>query len=996
MTTRFPGRLLECVVAAVVVGASAAPAGEPPTGKAPSAASAPSPAAAPLVPEFLAFYPDRYYYAEDTVAGGLYWLPDGRILPDGAKNPALAGFEIIEIGPPVAKANLYIWLRQSSDVQEVWRVDILDSAGRPIPSLHSFNFGAWSGKKDSPPQRWTLPRYFLAAKDLALGLPSEVQLRVGYMLVSEEKRVTVAPDVAMPAEVAYGVRVAQISEEPSGWTRIETTSETPNAGGDVSYTLDHLELKDSARRDSVPRDDRAAGDHRRIYRFKAAMSEIAGFTFVCQPMRMVTFEHLSLAPVEGQKARGLFEEAMAKPFDKPKRAATAETPRIKCKVVDADGRPVAGAEVVAVDYGFDRDTFMGEAKVVERAATAADGGFSFAGPAREGWPQRIAVARKPGLAVGWLLDTGDRKIVLDKARTLSGRVADESGRPVAGADVRVKLGVIRNRCYYSLAWDTGPDWLTTRTDAGGLYVFSQVPRHAGVSLLFSAPGYARMEAPAGIVDPETLPCADEADNQVVLPREATLRGKVIEKATGRPVGGVKLVADHRAKQGARSLTMAAVTGEDGTFAIGGLLEGDYRVCVAGRAKMPDWVAAPIMAKATAAPAAGAAAMELVKGAVVEVAVTDRRTGRPIAGAAVELLPEQPGLERADSVTGSDGVGRARVMPGKYTMNSVDAPRYARENRRQDVEVGEGQTRRLEVNLEGLVLVEGTVLDEAGGPVEGAKVSLVHGGRTGDTTDAAGRFAIWWSPGAASGHDEIALVYQEDRGLAGAVVVPQDRRPTVTVHAGRNLAGRVVDPEGKPLPGAEVTATVVAGQYWHAPWWRGAATDRDGRYVLKAFPPEPKCKVSLSLSKAGYGSRDFVLGNEAKVALEDGKALTEAQDIVLERADQTISGIVLDTDGKPVAGAEVHAYSDPVSMGSMVSIATVASCLSGADGKFTLKGLVRKSYDVGATFPNGKGWAQAKVQAGEQDVRLAPAAAPPASPPAAGKADAAPSADAANP
>jgi len=683
---------------------------------------------------------------------------------------------------------------------------------------------------------------------------------------------------------------------------------------------------------------------------------------------------LSASPAPASETVALPAGGAGEPVeDEPKRAATAEAPRIKCKVVDADGRPVADAEVAVVDYGFDPDTFMGEAKVIERATSAADGAFSFAGPGREGWPQRIAVARKPGLAVGWLLDAGDRKIVLGKARALTGRVVDESGRPVAGAEVRVRLGLIRHQCYYSLAWDTGPDWLTTRTDAGGRYVFSQIAERASVFLVFSAPGYARMQVPGDIFAPETALRVDEAVKQVVLPREATLRGKVIEKATGRPVGGVKLVADHRAKQGPRSPTVATVTGEDGTFAIGGLLEGDYRVRVAGRTKMPEWVAAPIMAKATAAPAAGAAVMEVVKGAVIEVAVTDKRTGRPIAGAAVEILPEQPGLQRADSVTGSDGIGRARVMPGKYAMNSIDAPRYVRENTHQPVEVGEGQTRRLEARLNGLVLVEGTILDEAGGPVEGARVSLVHGGRIGDTTDAAGRFAIWWSPERASGHDEIALVYQEERGLAAAVAVPQDRRPTVTVHAGRNLAGRVVDPEGKPVPGVDVMATAVVSQYWHAPWWRGAATtDPDGRYVLKTFPPEPKCKVSLSVSKQGYGSRGSMLGNGATLALEDGKALTEAQDIVLERADQTISGIVVDAEGKPVAGAEVYAYSDPVSMGSTSSTSIVASCVSGADGKFTLKGLVKKSYDVGATFPDGKGWAQAKVRAGEHDVRLAPA------------------------
>jgi hypothetical protein len=217
---------------------------------------------------------------------------------------------------------------------------------------------------------------------------------------------------------------------------------------------------------------------------------------------------------------------------------------------------------------------------------------------------------------------------------------------------------------------------------------------------------------------------------------------------------------------------------------------------------------------------------------------------------------------------------------------------------------------------------------------------------------------------------------------------QDQNPVLTLQAGRSLAGRVVDLEGKPVAGAEVTATLFANPRWNGFTYAEVRTDRDGRYVIKALPQEPNCKASLWVSKQGYDSRDFSVVQAApvlptgfvkpgdtvwrtyavpRVTLEDGRAVTESQDIMLEPADKTITGMVVDAAGKPVAGVHVKAsYHAEMEAGSNSGL-TMAE--SGTDGKFVLKGVSRGEYVLQAFSEDYSRQASAKAKGGDRDVRL---------------------------
>jgi hypothetical protein len=86
-----------------------------------------------------------------------------------------------------------------------------------------------------------------------------------------------------------------------------------------------------------------------------------------------------------------------------------------------------------------------------------------------------------------------------------------------------------------------------------------------------------------------------------------------------------------------------------------------------------------------------------------------------------------------------------------------------------------------------------------------------------------------------------------------------------------------------------------------------------------------------------------------VGLGGGAGTIKAPDLVLEPADQTVAGRVVDEDGKPVAGAEVAARAG-VNDGNNITICNLATAMTRADGTFILTGLGASPCTISATLP----------------------------------------------
>ncbi|WP_442485648.1 carboxypeptidase regulatory-like domain-containing protein [Aeoliella sp. SH292] len=105
-----------------------------------------------------------------------------------------------------------------------------------------------------------------------------------------------------------------------------------------------------------------------------------------------------------------------------------------------------------------------------------------------------------------------------------------------------------------------------------------------------------------------------------------------------------------------------------------------------------------------------------------------------------------------------------------------------------------------------------------------------------------------------------------------------------------VAGIVLGPDGKPLPGVDVDAWT-----WHP--GNETTTDAEGRFQLTGFTPREA--VEIEFTKAGYCPRYFV-----------SKEAGTRNWVVRLDNDTWMEGMVTDPDGKPVANVEVRAERGP--------------------------------------------------------------------------------------
>lgn len=165
--------------------------------------------------------------------------------------------------------------------------------------------------------------------------------------------------------------------------------------------------------------------------------------------------------------------------------------------------------------------------------------------------------------------------------------------------------------------------------------------------------------------------------------------------------------------------------------------------------------------------------------------------------------------------------------------------------------------------------------------------------------------------------------------------------TVVLAPGFWVRGRVVGPDGKPVEGVAIRASGgddVLVYRWGGRWARDAAvatTAADGTFTASGLPPQPAAVLRASKSP-------FVSTASTPFAIGPG---IPTPDLVLTlTSGATVSGVVLDTEGKPVEGVTVQCR--------WTNDSTYVK--SGTDGTFSLDGV-----GLGAVSINvwGDGWTE---------------------------------------
>ncbi len=613
------------------------------------------------------------------------------------------------------------------------------------------------------------------------------------------------------------------------------------------------------------------------------------------------------------------------------------TAKLAGTVVDAEGVPVGGARVSS----------RGEGQPGRSVESAANGSFVLT-QLCEGPVTVQAYYNRHGVhtSVSLQTRTGEKpvRVVLESLHQLVGHVRTADGSPVAGAAVAL----------LPISHLTAP----TRTDVAGKFVLfwsaerfrngvpkmTLVARHEGQNLFAILPWNEKVKAPVipmesgrsitfRVTDEEGkgIPEARAFVQGALGPSTTTSLDRVTSSADGScrftalpPAIALKVWVDQPG-YGRVEQEAAPQAETDGPTSL--------------TAQLPDMV----LRKADAT----------LRGTVVDAA------GTQLNGATVSV--SGPGQSSRSTKTDRDG---------KFTLEGIcRGPlkvylRYSREglhaSHRQEVATAQSPVRLV---LESLRTVTGRLVDADGAPVEGAEVILRPATDEQPPVQSAddGSFRLQWSR-SRFGSRLPRLIFSArhlERNLVALEPWPESQTEAeLTLRPGAALRGTVHTPDGTPIPKVLVYVSVRKESEQNAyPMLHDAPAAGGDSLVISAVPRGMVTTVIIGADGFGTAKTQLQTPPPSNEPVE-----TELEPFILRPADQTIAGIVLGVDEKPVPEAWVYlaGQGQPPTRGVR----------TGADGRFVLAPVCAGSAVVHASSragPSRRGYA--RVQGGDQDVKV---------------------------
>jgi uncharacterized GH25 family protein len=636
------------------------------------------------------------------------------------------------------------------------------------------------------------------------------------------------------------------------------------------------------------------------------------------------------------------------------------------KVVDARGQPAGGAlvSVSLHEWSLQSDPAAPN-PVVAQTRAAADGSFHLEQPLQAEYWSAEVVAVKDGSGPGGLqvrpeMNAARLLLALTLPSFLAGRVVDSAGQPVPGARVVAEEGSLPDfGVAYGLPEGAGS---AVRTDAQGRFRIEPVPAGSQFSLRVEHPRYARGQRVSQRVRSGT------DSTRIVLAPGGSITARV-RREDGAPV----------ARAAVRCIGIpggfeAGSTDSDGRFKFSELPAGTYTVVAEPPPGVIDLGTDRQEVKLPEGGEAECPGLRLpsVTGyGRVTGKLADAVTGLPVAG--LLLLAEQQINEphaswyRSGPITrsGADGGYQLRLPAGNwivvpYTLSTDYAAVEPLPRIYRGLVVAEGETVSRDFVLRKAPRLQGQVLDASGQPAAGARVWSTSAGA--QTTDLDGRFSL--RPSLPSRELPAISVLSRDRTEGAYLELsPDQQNASLTVRLRRvpPVTGQVTSTQGKPIPGAQVRADLVrriehGGGFSESRLGLGVATtDAQGRFSLLLFP---NATFSLVAEAEHYAAQE-----RFPVQVRPGSPPTPVE-FRLDSADGFVAGLVVDPDGKPIAGAFVSGWpARAVRMPISRQMAT-----TDARGRFRLESLPAGEVQLTANLPGCRGESQ-RVPVGATGIRL---------------------------
>lgn len=699
------------------------------------------------------------------------------------------------------------------------------------------------------------------------------------------------------------------------------------------------------------------------------------------------------------------------------------------EVVGSDGRPLPDAELVLraqIGGQFYSLGLHTNRDVLATTRTDKAGKFRFE---KVGIPPRLVttfaeleqgrggveiIAWAPGHAVKWQTITHFEnstplRIRLQPEAEVQGEIRDTSDKPLRNVAVRlVGASINRERTDGTFRQPGELNLLlsgveiATSTDDEGRFRLPHAPLGSILCVSVFAPGYQQQYP---IVDTGSEPPVKELKTEGVprsIPKPPVLRSP-LRLTMAKPRSVMVRVTDHAGqpvKEGA--VTMMGATSSRVSEAMLNSQGEASLVLLDGEGLTVQYVGDPLQPR-------------LGKTAVVEVPagdgdftfdlqlpeehwitgkVVDEDSGEPLVGVYLNYWTSaKPGVPHSSfnvvGVSQADGTIRLPVAAGPGRVRVINAiwgyfvPGPGEGAAAGSVRIdGDDTSKPFELRLSRGLTIDGVLKDTAGKPAPNVLVQARHlespYTHSVARTNERGEYRFQgFSPrgdvlltALADGSCAIALV----KGDPKAAVMKSRHVPAgLALQSGVVLTGRVVE-EGQPLAGVKLRVTVSLplledGRYIDL---GEVETDATGMFRAGGLKPGDRYHFEVRAGQDRYPI-DWQHQSPFVSTVGEGPVVT-LPDAVLVKHGQRLSGVVVDPDGKPLAGISVSAMSPGGGSLSRRDPAPPPWTETDKEGKFTLSHLPDVALELMAYKRNPRGGsikypAMMKTKLNQTDIRI---------------------------
>jgi len=512
---------------------------------------------------------------------------------------------------------------------------------------------------------------------------------------------------------------------------------------------------------------------------------------------------------------------------------------------------------------------------------------------------------------------------LEKGLTITGKVIDDQGSPIARATVMIKL-----QSYSPIHALTNVSGEFRLVCSGNQSDYREAP-----TIIVEAPGYAPVQETIDL-DPNIEPL------EFRLTRGTTIKCRVVD-TEGEPIAGawtvIQPLQDYREYD-----VWLEDTDEQGKFKIPNVPDNDIKLTVGkhGYIAVRDYVLQPSRDEVI---------LTMQRALRLQGTVTDAKTGEPIPNFEIVTIYSTGGRTNTSSPVA--------FVEGKYELSFHEARPESRQLQitavgyestvSEEIKIDEGRrvinfqlARSSDFNektagqprKENAILekprITGVVRDEKGEPVSGAIVSTRPTIGSETITNSEGSFTFR-SRGRnilgsrlGPGEDTIyLLVRNKERNLATAIEIDENSENLdIELSTGVIFSGKVVDVNSKGIPDAKISLTFWVSDWGYGGRYEELKIDPEGNFEIRAIPVG--YSYSVNATADGYGQR-YVHAHTSEAVGN----LMELEPLVLAVANLSISGIVVDENDQPVFNIRVYAYGNGQ---------PTRETFSNSKGEFTIK------------------------------------------------------------